>query len=219
MSDAECLPQVERAHQIDWLLNDKAGTQDLDDSEIVDAADADEEEGNSDGDDGDDDDGDEPISISSDGEEDILKKASCRKSVTVKSETHTPSLNPIACCAASNRLDTPFTCNTRTPRNAPADLLNSISRSLDPSLSAARDEDRAAWSLQTTQFLSLSNQLCDAQAASNDLRNRLLQADRDHSDAERHADRAELQLEMERMCMGSSVSMRSPLYSRHSRGH
>ena len=202
---------MERAHQIDWLLNEKAGTRDLDDSEIVDAE---EEEGDGDGDDG-----DEPISISSDGEEDIPKKVSRKKSVTVKSETHAPSLGPIARRAASNRLDTPFTRNTRTPRNAPTDLLNSISRSLDPSLSAAQDEDRAAWSLQTTQFLSLSNQLRDAQAASNDLRNRLLQADRDRSDAERRADRAELQLEMERMRTGTSMSMHSPLYSRHSHGH
>ncbi|KIM82645.1 hypothetical protein PILCRDRAFT_88637 [Piloderma croceum F 1598] len=124
MGDAECPLQVERAHQIDWLLNEKAGTQDLDDSEIVDAN---EEESDGDSDDGDNDDGDKPISISSDGEEDILKKASRKKSVTVKSETHAPSLGPIARRTVSNRLDTPFTQNTRTPRNAPTNLLNSIS--------------------------------------------------------------------------------------------
>ena len=35
--NAECPPQVERAHQIDWLINEKAGTWELDNSEIIDA--------------------------------------------------------------------------------------------------------------------------------------------------------------------------------------
>lgn len=37
--DAECPPHVERAHNIETLMNEKASTRDLDDSEIVDADD------------------------------------------------------------------------------------------------------------------------------------------------------------------------------------
>jgi len=93
--DAECPPQVERAHQIEWYINEKAGTHDLDDSEIVDA-----EEDDYDND-------DRAISISSD-DNDVprqpLRKKS--KSVTVKMEA-SASLGPIAHCSISNWLDMP----------------------------------------------------------------------------------------------------------------
>ena len=56
------------------------------------------------------------------------------------------------------------------------------------------------------------------QAASNDLRNCLLQADRDCNDAERRADHAELQLDMEWMRTSAPMSIRSPEYS-HCRDH
>jgi hypothetical protein len=36
--DAECPPQVERAHEIEDLINEKVSTRDLDDAEIVDGA-------------------------------------------------------------------------------------------------------------------------------------------------------------------------------------
>lgn len=191
--DAECPPRVERARQIEYLINEKAGTCDLDNSEIVDA---DEGGSNDEGD---------AIIISSD-EDDGLKEPPRKKVVTVKAEL---PLGPIARRAVSNQLSSPSvpTRNPHTSRNAPTDLLQSISRSLDPSLSAARDEERAMCSLQTTQFLSLSNQLCDAQGMDNDLRSQLLQADGAHNDAEQRADRAELELQMERMQSVPSMSM------------
>ncbi|KAH7919464.1 hypothetical protein BV22DRAFT_971252, partial [Leucogyrophana mollusca] len=34
--DAECPPEVERAHEVDYLINEKAGTRDLDDEEFAD---------------------------------------------------------------------------------------------------------------------------------------------------------------------------------------
>jgi hypothetical protein len=70
-------------------------------------------------------------------------------------------------------------------------------------------------SLQTTQLLALSNQLRDAQGTANDLRNQLLQADRSRNDAERRADRAELELQMERMRATPNITMRSPGYHNH----
>ena len=76
-------------------MNKKAGTRDLDDSEIVDA-----EEDDYDND-------DRAISISSDNNEvprQLLRKKS--KSVTVKMEA-SASLGPIARRSISNQLDTP----------------------------------------------------------------------------------------------------------------
>ena len=202
MGDAECPPGVERAHQIEYLINEKAGTRDLDDSEIVDA-----DEGGSD------DEGD-VIVISSD-EDNGLKKPPHKKAITIKAEPTALPLGPIARHSVSNPLSSPLvaTRNARTSWNTPTDLLQSISRSLDPSLSAARDEERAMRSLQTTQFMSLSNQLRDAQGTANDLRSQLLQADRARNDVERRADHAELELQMERMQAAPSMSMQSPEYS------
>lgn len=128
--DAECPPHVERAHQIEWLMNEKAGTRDLDDSEIIDLA----------GDINDDDDA--PISISSDDDE-HPPATSSKKTVSVKIEPDSTTLGPIARRANSNRLQTPARL-PRASRTTPLDLLNSISRSLDPGLNAARDEDRSA---------------------------------------------------------------------------
>ena len=114
-------------------MNEKAGTRDLDDSKIVDAEEDDY------------DNNDRAISISSD-DNDVPRQPLRKKSrsVTVKMEA-SASLGPIARRSISNQLDTPSAPirNTRTTRNSPADLLSSISRSLDPSFSAARDEDRA----------------------------------------------------------------------------
>ena len=85
--DADCPPGVEHAHQIEYLINEKVGTHDLDldDSEIVDA------------DEGGTDDNDDAIVISSD-EDDALKKPACKKAATVKVETIALCLGPITCC-------------------------------------------------------------------------------------------------------------------------
>jgi hypothetical protein len=97
---------------------------DLDDSEIVDA------------DEGGTDDNDDAIVISSD-EDDALKKPARKKAATVKVETIALCLGPITRRIVSNRLDTPSApiYNSRASWNAPTDLLQSISRSLNPSLS------------------------------------------------------------------------------------
>ena len=112
------------------------GTCDLDDSEIVDA-----DEGGIDDDD------------------DALKKP-CKKAATVKVETTALPLGPIACHAVSNQLDTLAPIHkSGASHNAPNNLLQFSLRSLDSSLSTARDDERAMRSLQTTQLLALSNQL------------------------------------------------------------
>ena len=139
-SNAECPPQVECAHQIDWFINEKAETWELDDSKIVDTIKDDSDRNNNC-------DENAAILISSNSE-DVTKQVTHRKFASVKVEAAVPSLGPYACCFMSNQLDTPSasTRNTCMVKNTLIDLLNSISRALDPSLSAVRDEDRAVWS-------------------------------------------------------------------------
>lgn len=165
-------------------MGEKVGTRDLDDSELVDA--------DGEGDDGGDgDDADAPISISSDDEP--TANAVPKKAV-IKQEPGMAKLGPLTHRVASDRLRTPTT-RPRTSRTAPMDLLHTITRSLDPNARAARDDERTARSLQSTQLLALSNQLRDSQAAVEDLCNRL-------RDADCRADRAEMELTMERMTRG-----------------
>ena len=117
--DTECPPQVEHAHQIDWFINEKAGTWELDNSKIIDAI-----EDYGDGDDN----GDEDAAISiSSNSEDVTKQITHCKSASVKVEAAVPSLGPHACRSMSNQLDTPSasTCNTRMVKNTPTNLLNS----------------------------------------------------------------------------------------------
>ena len=72
------------------------------------------------------------------------------------------------------------------------ELLSYISSSLDPEVQISRTEDHAARSLQTTQYLTLSNQLRDAHATIETLQDRLTDADCGRHAAERcAANRAE----------------------------
>ena len=85
----DCPPGVECAHQIEYLIKEKVGTCNLDDSEIVDA----DEKGT--------DDNDDAIVISSD-KDDAPKKPPRKKAATVKVEITALPLSPIACCTVSN---------------------------------------------------------------------------------------------------------------------
>lgn len=71
------------------------------------------------------------------------------------------------------------------------DLLSHISSSLDPSTQMSQSEDCATCTSQTTQLLTLSNQLCDAQATIKGLHNHVQEADHEWHASERCADRAE----------------------------
>jgi hypothetical protein len=164
--DAECPPHIERAHEINDLTNEKAGTRDLDDDEFA----------------------DEVIVIGSDDDEPVATTPR----VSVKTETQGPTL-------AARHSITPASRPSRTSRTPGLDLLTSITASLDPRLHAARDDDRAARTLQTTQIISMSNQLRDANMTINGLRDQLLQVERERTNAERRADRLEMQLEMARL--------------------
>lgn len=142
-------------------MNEKAGTRDLDDSNI--------------------DDTNDDINISSNDDDEPAHKVPVRAvSMAVRIKTEPDDLGPIVRRMPNNRLQTPATApRARNSRTAPLDLLGSITRSLDLHLHAARNDERSARTLQTTQILSLSNQLRDSQTAMNDLRNRLTQVERE----------------------------------------
>jgi len=158
--DAECPIEIERAHSINYEMNTKAGTRDLDDDDDASA-----------------------ISISSDSD---LPPVSAmlthiKREPGLKTE---PRSAVIRAAKPSNQRS--------TYKATGQQLLSNISKVLDPSLQATREEERANRSLQATQLLTLSNQLRDAQAQLETLRNRLMDSDRARLTAERRADRSEL---------------------------
>ncbi|KAG2108352.1 hypothetical protein DEU56DRAFT_920490 [Suillus clintonianus] len=89
------------------------------------------------------------------------------------------------------------------PSRIGVDLLATISASLDPRLQAVRDEDRSARAIQSTQVMSLTTQLRDAHATVNKLHGQLAQVERERANAERRADRLEMQLEMAKFMQDS----------------
>ncbi|KAG2029932.1 hypothetical protein BDR03DRAFT_1096175 [Suillus americanus] len=112
MGDAECPPYIDRAHYIDTLINNKAGTRDLDDEELA----------------------DEVVEISGDDDNDMtVSVLSKTKPTQIKLEIQEPCLGPTARRATSPIVS----CPPRTSCSAGVDLLTTISASLDPRLQAA----------------------------------------------------------------------------------
>lgn len=160
-------------------MNDKAGSRDLDDGDIVDASDA--------------------IIITSDDEDD---KPVERKVKVEKTQ------GPIARRPPADRVTT-----RNTARNTSQNLLATISNVLDPDTRRARNEEHSVNALQTTQLFTLTSQLREAQRVADDLRNQLMEADRQRNAAERRADRAEL-FEMMTERRGAQVVSRKDLSPR-----
>lgn len=90
----------------------------------------------------------------------------------------------------------------RNARNSGMELMSKLTSALDPSLQQARDEERTSRSLQNTQFLSLSQQLRDANSTIENLRQQLNNFQTRLHDSERARDRAELKLEMVELSRG-----------------
>jgi len=112
-----------------------------------------------------------------------------QKNTLVKKEPG--SVHPVARRPPSDRLQ-PASRTHRASRSSGQDILTNISSALDPAAHAARGEDRAARSLQSTQIFTLTTQLRDTQTIVEALRNRLAESDRERNAAERRADRAEM---------------------------
>lgn len=168
--DAECPPNVCRAHEIDDLMNEKAGTRDLNDSDIADA---------------------DNDAFYSDDEEPSTKSIPAAKHTNAATTTNeNTALGPVARRVISNRL--PSNTTSGSNRNASHDLLASITNVLDPRSREARTEERSMTAFQSQQLFTLSSQLQDTQRQLEAVRQQLSAAERLCNDAERCADRAEM---------------------------
>jgi hypothetical protein len=154
---------------IDDLMNEKAGSRDLDDAEIVDAE-------------------PEVIELSDCEEKPVNRKAVNLK--VVKTEKSASGTGPVARRPAADRIHTDSTRSRA--RNDSQNLLANISKVLDPNLRHARADDQSVNAMQTGQIFSLSSQLREAQRQTEALRNQLAEAERRCHNADRRADRAEL---------------------------
>lgn len=163
---------MKRAHEIERLIDERAGTRDLDDSDF----------------DNPDDDNESHVSISSN-----------------ESDEPVPIPKPKTAIARAVRNDTPAPRRNARGGNG-LDLLGNISQAFDPEAQRSRDAERANRSLQNTQFLTLSQQLRDAQHATESVRNQLADVQSRLQDAERARDRAEFRLEMLQMSGAKSVN-------------
>ncbi|KAJ6589855.1 hypothetical protein DFH09DRAFT_866320, partial [Mycena vulgaris] len=153
--EGECPPEVKRAHELEALLNERAGTRDLSDSEMDNSASAAE---------------------SSDDVQ-VVDNPSTTVHTAVAKRAPTPPLH-------------------RSRKSAPrAELIDKLSRAFDPEVQKARDEDRSLHSAQNTQIFTLSQQLRDAHASSESLRNQISILQQQLHDAERARDVALLRLE------------------------
>jgi hypothetical protein len=144
-------------------MNEKAGSRDLDDAEIVDA------------------------------ELEVIELSDCEKLVNrkaVKVVKTEKSTGPVARRLPADRIHTDSTRSCA--RNNGQDLLANISQVLDPNMRRARANDQSVNTLQTGQIFTLSSQLREAQRQTEALRNQIADAERRCQNAERRADRAEL---------------------------
>ena len=184
--NAEVPPHVERAHAIDDLMNEKAGSRDLDDEDIVDA--------------------DPEVVEVSDSEEKGVASGKDDEMVVVKTEKS--QTGPLARRVGMDRISADSS-RTRARNNGQA-LLANISKALDPSMRRARADEQSVSTLQTGQIFTLSGQLRESQRQVEALRSQLAEAERRCHKAERRADRAEM-MEMITESRGQRVVARHPL--------
>ena len=150
-------------------MNEKAGSRDLDDADIIDV----------------DNDGDAFI-LSDDEAVKKSESVPVSKAVSVKSEK---GVGPIARHPPANRVATRPKSNTQ---NASQELLANLSKALDPRARAVRSEEHSVNALQSQQIFSLTSQLREAQRQLDAVRRELADAERQRNNAERRADRAEV---------------------------
>ena len=166
--DADCPPHINRAHEIDNQINEKASTRELNDSDIIDVDDTDNEVPSN------------QEMLSGHAKAKVMEKGASGLG-RVKSEK---ASGPIA-----RRL--PSDCLPSTPinaRNASRDLLSNITNALDPRSRQARDDERSIATMQSQQIFTLSSQLRETQRQVDTLHQQLTDAECHRNDAERRAD-------------------------------
>ncbi|KAI0063726.1 hypothetical protein BV25DRAFT_1915188 [Artomyces pyxidatus] len=168
--NAECPPDVERAHYIDSLINEKVHTRDFGDSDLTDHL-ADYTDSN-DSDDS--------------GVQQLRHKKALAKVQPVAHAIKVEQPLPAASCL-------------RARPTAALDALTRITSSLDPSIIAYCEEEHASRSFQMTHIMTLLAHIRNLNAAQLDLHNQLNESQHRLHEANRQADQAEQQLEMTRM--------------------
>lgn len=186
--DAEVPDYIELAWEIEDLMNEKAGTRDIDDEDLVDdVIDV------SDGEDGEDEDDATPAPLP-------------KRKAEVKSEAS--ATRPVVRRAPTNAFTTGA---ARGPRSRGAEsLLTNLTSALDPNVQAARAEERSARGMQATQILSLSSQLREAQNLIENFRFQLSDAERRCAAAERRADKYEMMAMIQGPQPRYQASLREP---------
>ena len=160
-----CPPKISRAHEIDELINERAGTRNLDDSKY-----------------------DEAVN-KSDG----------------STDEELPSR--LTAIAHSQHMEAPPPVHCNTQGAAATELMSRLSNALDPEAQKACDDEWANRAFATTQYLTLSQQLRDAQATNDKLHGQLFDLRNQLYEAHRDRDCLEMRLEMLKMSQsgGSKV--------------
>jgi len=164
--DAFCPPDVKRAHRIKQLINERACTRDISESEFEDhhdlAADDDEDKEN---------------------KNDIdqqLKKSSTTDKAIWSAIIHGPEPS----------------VQWRTSHSSGVELITKLSDAFDPAVQQARDEECANCSFQSVQMMTLSQQLRDANSNIENLHQQITSLQAQVYEAEWRCNLAELKLEM-----------------------
>lgn len=176
--EAQVPPHVEQAYQIEELINEHAGTHDLDDDDLADTSS--HAHGTS---------SDDDSSDSDDG-----TTGPSNTVATCITTSRTPA--PVARAIKVKPPFVPISTGRRTRATPGSDLLEHISSSFDPANQARQEDERTSHAMQTIQLLTLSNQLRDMQATIKSLRMQLTESEHQQSTAECCADRAEHQAEL-----------------------
>jgi len=171
--DAGCPPEVRRAHEIDHKLQSKVACWDLEDGEIIDFEDGD---GNN---------SDDEMSDAYDPPEDD-NRASLALHHQPAPRVHT------------TRVEAPLPSqeSMRQPSSKGTDILEKISKTLDPEIQSRREADRASLMFQSQQLILLQSQICDLNSTVFSLRGQLDNAERRRVNADRHADRLQNQIDI-----------------------
>lgn len=171
--DAECPPEVCRAHNIDHKLQCKVACRDLEDGEIVDLED---DDGNNSDDEMTDAD-DPPVDV--DMASPVPRRRPAPRVRTTRVEAPLPSQESI-----------------RQPSSKGTDILEKISKTFDPEVQSRREADRVSSMFQSNQLIFLQSQVRDLNTTILSLRSQLDEAERRRVDADRRADRLQNQIDI-----------------------
>ena len=171
--DAECPPEVLRAHAIDHKLQSKVACQDLEDGEIIDCED------------GDANDSDNEMSDT------------CGFPEDDNGAGPAPHYRPTP-CVRTTRVEAPLPSRetTRQSSSKGADILEKISKTFDPEIQSRREADRTSSMFQSQQLILLQSQIRDLNSTILSLRSQLDNSERRCVNADHRADRLQNQLDI-----------------------